>query len=350
MIIGHQVVAHKAIPYLEGLPCDALFFIIDRAVMPGIAEELHRSLERHHVFPLEIRSEAKGLEELQRLWSWLYAEGATRESVVIAIGGGTLSDLVGFASATYMRGIRWVSIPTTLLGMVDASLGGKTAVDYSGVKNLLGAFHEPIETVIDTVWLRTLPLDELYSGYAEVIKTALLSGGDLWQQVLRQGDLQALSDAEWLALIETCATYKLRLVAADPRDESGQRAALNLGHTTAHALEAYSRAADGQRPLRHGEAVMIGLIVEGYLSMLHRGLDKAIVRQLLGLARELYSYYAYDCGAYPELVRLMQSDKKSSQEEIHFTLLDAPGVPTVWSTSEASEIEEALDFYRETFG
>lgn len=350
MIIGHQILASKASSYLSGLPCDALYFVVDVATIGALPQGFVTFMRSHHYLEIEISAESKNVETLTRLWTWLSAEQASRASIMVAVGGGTVSDLVGFAAACYMRGIRTVNVSTTLLAMVDASVGGKTGIDFAGVKNLVGAFHEPIEVIIDVSLLNTLPLDELYSGYGEVIKTALLSGADMWKRMLQMGDPQTFTEVEWLELVEACVAYKASVVAEDPEERSGRRAVLNLGHTVAHALEAYSRSRSDAKPLLHGEAVVIGLLVEGYLAHKKLGLDLRLLRQLMSYARELYPYYSYVCRDYAYILDLMRSDKKNEGQGIRFALLRALGEVELWTSSGDTDIEDALDFYREAFG
>ena len=197
----------------------------------------------------------KSAAELESLWRSLRLD---RSGTVVALGGGTTTDLAGFAAATYMRGIPWVAVPTTLVGQVDAAIGGKTAIDLVEAKNLVGAFHWPARTVIDPALLSTLPEAERRNGLAEVVKTGLLAGGPLWE----------LPDPE---LVRSCAAYKAALCLRDPEDR-GPRHALNLGHTFAHALE----TASGYE-LAHGEAVALGLLAALRLS----GRDPAPIERVL---------------------------------------------------------------------
>lgn len=348
MVIGHGILESKAIPYLEGLPCDSLFFIVDSACLPAMGTAFHEYMEQKPVLSLDIDSEDKGTAILSEVWQWLYDKQASRKSVAVLVGGGTLTDAVGFAVATYMRGLRTVNISTTLLGMVDASVGGKTAIDFAGVKNLVGTFHMPQEVFIDTHFLDTLPIEELYSGFGEVIKTALLSGGELWSQVCHC-DPQQMMGEDWVEVIASCVRYKEYIVEQDFKDE-GIRSVLNLGHTVAHALESFSRETKLGRALTHGEAVVIGLIVEGYLAYKYLGLELSVLKQLMSLAREHYPQYQYVCKAYPRLLDLMRHDKKSRSGLIRFSLLTRLGSAQQWETADDKVIEEALDFYRETFG
>ena len=250
-----------------------------------------------------------------------------------------------------MRGIRTIYVPTTLLAMVDASIGGKTAIDFLGVKNLIGSFHQPLETFIDVTFLDTLPLTELLSGYGEVIKHALLQGEESWRALLRLGDPQALGADDWRQLISESVAYKASIVAADPQEVSGLRRILNLGHTVGHALEAYSHASRGMRSLTHGEAVVFGLLIEGYItSLLVPEADRSYLRQLLSLARELYDPCYYTCSAYPELLRLMHGDKKNVGGEIKLVGLLRPGEVRILDEVGEDKLKEGLDFLRETFG
>lgn len=349
MIIGHNILESKAIPLLKELPCSSLFFCIDSNAYQALPQSFKEFISDKSKLSIEIDSNKKSTQLLAEIWQWLAEEKANRRSTLVIIGGGTLSDVAGFAAATYMRGIKTINITTTLLGMVDASVGGKTAIDFNGVKNLIGAFHSPQEVIIDTSFLETLPIDELYSGFGEVIKTALLKGGDLWNTILNCNP-QQMSSEDWLDIITTCITYKEDIVIQDPQEENGIRSVLNLGHTIGHAIETFSREASHGRALLHGEAIIIGLLTEGYLAVKHQGLDKNILRQLMILAREHYPYYQYVCNSYPRILELIQSDKKNSHNGIHFILLTRLGYTKTWVCVHDKDIEDALDFYREAFG
>lgn len=351
MVIGQDILRSEVVPFVCERGKNGLFFLIDSEVKRLHCERLTPLLSLTHpdcIYTITGGEAHKNLPTLEQVWQWLLRSGANRRSLLVVIGGGVATDLGGFAASTYMRGIRSVHIPTTLLGMVDASVGGKTGIDFSGVKNIIGAFHEPEEVFIDTEWLDTLPLSELYSGYAEVIKTALLDGPEPWRQILRIDDPQYLTPLEWAELIGRAVAYKERIVKVDPR-EGGLRKVLNLGHTVAHALEAYSHIHTPLRPLLHGEAVIIGLIVEAYLAVSRLGADRSTLRQLHALARELYSPYHYTCKSYEELWRLMQHDKKNVGSVVCIVPIE-PGKAEELHLKNLEEVKEALDFYRETFG
>src|SRR5205085_1353708 len=198
----------------------------------------------------------KTLAGAERVWRALVAAGATRADHLAALGGGVVGDLAGFCAATYQRGVPVVHVPTTLVAQVDSAYGGKTGVNLAEAKNYVGAYHQPATVLTDPSTLRTLPAEERAAGYAEVVKTALIAGGELWERV-RSG----ATDGTDLDTIVACARTKLAVVADDERD-AGARQVLNLGHTVAHALE----TATGYARYRHGEAVALGLLATLRLS------------------------------------------------------------------------------------
>ena len=352
MIFGTNMLDRKLPAFLEAVACDRLFVVCDEVVSElhiSLVTRLCEALDSPTFLTLPATESEKTTNRLAELWSWLADEGATRHSVLILIGGGALLDLGGFAAATYMRGIRTVNVPTTLLAMVDASVGGKTGIDYHGVKNLVGAFHTPLEVFIDTSFLSTLPIEELLSGYGEVIKHATLMGKEAWQEILHIGDPAGLMDDEWEALIAKSVAYKSSIVEADPT-EQGLRRILNVGHTVGHALEAYSHTNTFRRALPHGEAVVFGLLIESYITSLIKGTDRTYIRQLMHLARELYAPFFYTCKDYPELLRLMRHDKKNTSGKIVLMGILEPGKVEAIELEGEEKIKEGLDFLRETFG
>lgn len=352
MIIGTQILARELPSLLEGKARERVFIVVEEQVSelhPDLHPQLQEILPTAVLRTLRGGEASKTTESLGLLWTWLSEEGAARRSTLILIGGGALLDLGGFAASTYMRGIETIYVPTTLLSMVDASVGGKTAIDFLGVKNLIGSFHPASEVIVDIDFLRTLPLEELLSGYGEVIKHATLMGGDAWREVCRIGDPVGLMDEEWQMLIEKSIAYKTAVVEADPK-EQGLRRILNIGHTVGHALEAYAYQNEFRRTLPHGEAVVFGLIIESYITMCQIGGNKEYIRQLMTLARDLYSPFFFTCKDYPELLRLMRCDKKNAAGTITIMGVVAPGdIQPVELTDEA-KIKEGFDFLRETFG
>ena len=199
--------------------------------------------------------QSKTVAHAEIVWTELARAGMNRADVVVALGGGVVGDLAGFCAATYQRGVRWVQVPTTLVAQVDSAYGGKTGVDLPEAKNYVGAYHQPSAVLVDPDALASLPAPELAAGYAEVVKTGLIAGGDLWQRI-RAGADPADPD-----LIAACVRTKLRIVARDYRD-AGVRQVLNLGHTVGHAIETVT----GYARYRHGEAVGLGLLAALRLS------------------------------------------------------------------------------------
>ena len=258
---------------------------------------------------------AKTLAVCERLWGELALD---RTGAVVALGGGCVTDVAGFAAAAYMRGVDWIAVPTTLVGQVDAAIGGKTGVDLAGGKNLVGSFHWPARTVIDPALLATLPESERRSGLAEVVKTGLLVGEPLWE----------LPDLE---LVRRCAAFKAAVCLRDPR-ERGERAILNLGHTFAHALE----AASGYE-LAHGDAVALGLQAALRLSVEHLGLDATVLEEV---ERTLApSRVPVDPDrAWAALGR----DKKAIGGSPRLVLLAAPGRPVTGVELPAEDVRRAL--------
>lgn len=293
---------------------------------------------------LDVTEQSKSLETVQQIWDWFFELGLTRRDEVVAVGGGALTDMVGFACATYKRGIPYVNIPTTLLAMVDASTGGKTGINYRGLKNSIGAFYPPKETIIDTKWLETLPAKEFLSGFGEVLKTGLVEGGKLWDRVM-QYDLERMPLEELQPLIERCVAVKERIVAADPKEE-GLRKVLNLGHTFGHAIEAVSGeglAVSGTMP--HGYAVVYGMIAELYLSVTKLNCPKEPLQQLTQVMLHYYGKPQCKCSDREKLVELMQQDKKNERAaEINCTLLLAVGEPVINQVITPDEALEALDY------
>jgi shikimate kinase / 3-dehydroquinate synthase len=283
------------------------FMVTDGAVARLYGDTLEPLAGRVSVMPGE---QSKTIAHAEIVWTELMRVGLTRADVVVALGGGVIGDLAGFCAATYQRGVRFVQVPTTLVAQVDSAYGGKTGVDLPEAKNYIGTFHEPSAVIADTDALETLPREELAAGYAEVVKTALVAGGWLWERIRAGGDP---TDPE---LIAGCALAKLRIVARDERD-SGIRQALNLGHTVGHAIETVT----GYARYRHGEAVGLGLLAALRLS----GQDqlRAEVAELLaeaGLPTSLD-------GADPhEIVLATERDKKRLDDgPVPFVLLDGPG-------------------------
>jgi shikimate kinase/3-dehydroquinate synthase len=282
------------------------FCVSDRNVAPLYAERLGPVGELVEIDPGEPH---KTLASAEAVWSALVAGGMTRADHLVALGGGVVGDLAGFCAATYQRGVPVVHVPTTLVAQVDSAYGGKTGVDLPAAKNYVGVYHQPAAVLVDPDALQTLPEAELAAGYAEVLKTALIAGGELWARVAADAPVDERT-------ILACARTKLDVVAEDERD-AGRRQALNLGHTVGHAIEAVT----GYERYRHGEAVALGLLVALRLSGLDDLRDQ--VGALMG-NRGLPVALTQDVDV-ERVLAATRRDKKRTGEEVPFVLLDAPG-------------------------
>lgn len=294
--------------------------------------------------------EQKKLSTVQRIWDFLFTHNATRASLLVNIGGGVICDMGGFAAATYMRGIDFINIPTTLLAMVDAGAGGKTGIDYKGLKNAIGVFAYPIETTIDARFLATLPAEQLLSGFAEMLKHALLQSPHALNELLAF-DLRETSSEAFGELIRQSAAFKASVVAQDPRDH-GLRQSLNLGHTIGHAIEELLLERSQQSEIRsqksirlHGYCVMYGLVAEAYLSHVLCGLPAEVVSTLSRFMMENYGAAPISCKDYDRLIELMLHDKKNRQAgEITCTLLMHIGQPVIGQAVSPEQLREAIEY------
>ena len=290
--------------------------------------------------------EHKTLASLADVWRALSAGGASRRSLLVCLGGGMVTDLGGFAAATFKRGIACVNIPTTLLAMVDAAVGGKTGINLDGLKNEVGAFSSPSAVVIDTEFLRTLDDRNLRSGYAEMLKHGLISSREMLVSLLRF-DIASPDYARLQTMVAESIAVKEDVVRRDPH-EHGLRKALNLGHTAGHAFESLALAR--QQPVLHGYAVAWGLVCELYLSHLKAGFPLDELRRTVGYIAARYGRFAFGCDDYDDLLSLMRHDKKNVGGVINFTLLEQPGQVRLDCTATREEIFESFDFFRDSLG
>ena len=253
-----------------------------------------------------------------------------------------VTDLGGFAASTFKRGVKFINIPTTLLSMVDASVGGKTGINFGGLKNEIGVFNNANAVILDTEFLKTMDNDNLCSGYAEMLKHGLISTTEAWAELLafdiHRPDLDALR-----GMVARSVAVKERIVEADPT-EKGIRKALNLGHTAGHAFESFALK---RTPVLHGYAVAWGMICELYLSVQKTGFPAEKMYQTVNYIKEHYGKMVFTCNDYEELLEWMTHDKKNTSGTINFTLLGEVGDIRINQTASKEEIFQALDFYRE---
>lgn len=285
----------------------------------------------------------KDLETLSTVWKSLSDGGASRRSLLVCLGGGMVTDLGGFAAATFKRGIRFINIPTTLLAMVDASVGGKTGINFNGLKNEIGVFRDAEAVVIDTEFLRTLDDKNLRSGYAEMLKHSLLKDEKMWAEHV-SFDLAEPDYAHLQDMVSESVAVKENVVTQDPH-ERGIRKALNLGHTVGHALE--SHALESGKPVLHGYAVAWGLAAELFLSCALTGFPTDKMRQTVEYITRYYGRPSITCNDYPRLLQLMKHDKKNVGGKINFTLLGGIGDIRLDNHAPEELLREAFDFLRE---
>ena len=285
----------------------------------------------------------KNLDTLAEVWQALSNGGATRHSLMINLGGGMVTDLGGFAASTFKRGIDFINIPTTLLAMVDASVGGKTGINFGGLKNEIGVFSDSRFVIINTQFLDTLDHDNICSGYAEMLKHGLISDEHTWAELVTF-DLDTPDLSQLQRMVAESIKVKERIVEADPH-EHGIRKALNLGHTMGHAFESFAMRRG--TPILHGYAVAYGLISELYMSARKTAFPTDRMHQTVRFIRENYGTFNITCDDYPTLIELMHHDKKNTSGIINFTLLGNVGDIRINQTANEEEIKEALDFFRE---
>ena len=284
--------------------------------------------------------ENKTLDSLTRVWTALQKGGATRHSLLVNLGGGMVTDLGGFAASTFKRGIAFINIPTTLLSQVDASVGGKTGINFGGLKNEIGVFNCANAVILSSEFLHSLDHRNILSGYAEMLKHGLISDVGNWTELLHF-DLDNLDYDLLGSMVAKSVAIKERIVEQDPT-EKGLRKALNLGHTAGHALE--SLALEQGRTVLHGYAVAWGLVCELYLSVAMCNFSKDKLRQTVQFIRENYGEPGIDCKQYERLYELMTHDKKNEGDSINFTLLADIGDVCINQQATKEIIFEMLDF------
>lgn len=323
---------------LRGVRHEQLFIVADKHTV-GFCDKL---LEKVDWIPLNVAvvdrgEENKSLDSVARVWSVLSKRGARRSSILLCVGGGMVTDMGGFAASTFKRGMRCIYVPTTLLAQVDASLGGKTGINFNGLKNEIGTFKEPERVIIDVMFLKTLPARERMSGFAEMLKHGLLSDVGYLDRLLTC-DTNVPDRDEFLELLKRSIAVKSEIVTSDPL-EKGTRKALNFGHTIGHAIESCSVAR--RENLSHGESVALGMIAELYLSVREKGFPEEIYRRVRDFIKRYYPVYPVMEHA-ATLCELMSHDKKNDREGLNFTLLEDVGQFSVDNYCARELVMEAL--------
>ena len=382
-VIISQDIEHDLAQAIAETEHDRVFVLTDDITQECCLPKVAVLFAKHNATTITIHHDDtnKTLATLADVWTALQRGGATRHSLLVNLGGGMVTDLGGFAAATFKRGINFINIPTTLLAMVDAAVGGKTGINFGGLKNEVGAFANARYVIVNTCFLDTLDTANLCSGYAEMLKHSLISNAQMWAEHVNFDILQP-DLAELQRMVAASIAVKEHIVADDPH-EHGIRKALNFGHTIGHALEEFSMQQPGgavvstaptkqeaqkegavvsarllplakartapKNTLLHGYAVAFGLIGELYISARKAGFPTARLHQTARFIRENYGAVAFTCDDYPTLLNLMRHDKKNTSGTINFTLLHDIGDIRINQTATDEEIREALDFIREGY-
>ena len=315
------------------------FFVIDKLVH-SLFYSTFQSIAENKLFILQAKEENKSIEKATKLWQWLSDKGANRSSTIVAIGGGIITDLVGFVASTFKRGCNFVAIPTTLLAMVDASIGGKTAINFNGLKNGIGSFYRASEVVINQSFLATLSDDNLFEGLAEMLKYGFISSPQLLKDCyLLSADFSQVELFD--KLIHKCIEIKLDIVESDLLDR-GLRHKLNFGHTIGHAFEEFF--SQKGNAISHGMAVAWGMVCELYLS-LPLGFPKEELIQFYHFVQDNYPMLHLSCNNSESLYNLMLHDKKNTEfHTINCTLLRSVGEAIVKQHISKELFTEALEY------
>lgn len=318
-----QIIGKDLREAVEKLNPDKVFYLFEdntnkycRPLIPELED-----VESSHILVLKSGEENKNLPQVMEVWDFFEKGGAGRNSCLVTIGGGMLTDLGGFAACTFKRGMSFINVPTTLLSMVDASVGGKTGVNYHGLKNEIGVIRQPNMVLIYVPFLNTLDQENFLSGYAEMLKAGLIRDEGLWLDLINY-DFQVRCLESLIPLIWRSVELKNSIVAIDP-EEANERRSLNFGHTIAHALESISLKRGAH--LHHGYAVAYGMIIESALSMDHASLSSEEFEKIRSFIEPIYGYVPLREEDIEEMLALMRSDKKNDNKLINITMLDRIG-------------------------
>lgn len=332
----------KASEMLHTETYSSVVIITDEYLAKNWVEKLTQTFKmKPHVIVLKQGEQSKTIETVQTIWKKLLDFGCDRKSLVINFGGGVIGDMGGFAASTYMRGIDFVQIPTTLLSAVDASVGGKTGIDFADIKNIIGTFQQPAAILVDTEVLETLPEREFLSGFAEMIKQGLIQDKEYFYTVTAKKPREFSSD-ELVNIMEKSCQLKANLVMQDEK-EAAERKILNFGHTIGHAIESLSW--DTEMPLRHGEAVNIGMIAETQLSNIIGLLSDAETDEIVTALHKTGLPVSVEHLNVKLIVNKIVKDKKNTAGQIKWVLLKHIGKAVYDQTIEDEKIvQKALEY------
>jgi 3-dehydroquinate synthase len=304
-------------------------FLIERAPI----------LESAEVMEIKAMESSKNLDVVNSIYGNLISSGADRQSLLINLGGGVVSDIGGFVASTFKRGMRYINLPTTLLAQVDAAIGGKTGVNLDHYKNMIGTFYLPELVFVNSSFLNTLGKDQVMSGFAELLKHALIADHDLWEKLER---MKELSLPLIKSLVKEGAEIKSRIVASDLH-ENGARKKLNFGHTVGHALETFAMESF-TRNLLHGEAVALGMMCECHISSAMSGLKKGDLDNVARFIARHFKSYELDKMSYHRIIEIISQDKKKDGDKINMTLLKGIGDSVINQNPRSDLIIDSLNF------
>ena len=328
--------------FLDNNNYSKIFLLVDENTVQFCISDLTakvKKLQDAEIIETKSGEENKTLEVCMQIWRVLTALKADRKSLVINLGGGVLSDLGGFAATTFKRGVDYINIPTTLLAQVDASIGGKTGIDFDHLKNQIGLFSNPKAVFIFPAFLKTLSKKQILSGFAEVIKHALIADEEYWKFIKNFNP----AHPDWENIIYHSVQIKNNVVLQDP-EEKNLRKVLNFGHTIGHAFETLFLES-GQPALLHGEAVAAGIFCEAFLSYKKAGLEHTQLDEICGFLLKMYKPIPFHRNDIERLLEIMQQDKKSENGQILFTLISKTGNALINKKCEIHIIKKSLEFY-----
>ncbi|MGJ8593045.1 MAG: 3-dehydroquinate synthase [Aquaticitalea sp.] len=330
--------------YLHNNRFSKLFVLVDSNTheycLPSLMAQIETNLTTE-IIEMEAGEEHKTIETCVGVWNALSELGADRKSLIINLGGGVVTDLGGFVASTFKRGLTYINVPTSLLAMVDASVGGKNGVDLGGLKNQVGVINSGAMVVIDTTFLNTLPQNQLKSGMAEMLKHGLIADRAYWKVLT---DLSQLTLDDLDQLIYDSVIIKKTIVVNDPF-EANERKHLNFGHTLGHAIESYFLSNEHTPELLHGEAIAIGMIMECYISNKLLNFPMADCDDVKATMLHLFKKVEILPSDYEAITELLKYDKKNEHGNINFVLLEAIGKPKIDCLVDNSLIVEAFEYY-----
>ncbi len=342
IIIGKDLTS-QINTFIQSRVFSKVCIVTDENLASQYGKELYTSIEATtHLITVPAGESSKRIETIENIWKELLSYQVDRHTLVLNLGGGVIGDMGGFAASTYMRGIPFIQVPTTLLSMVDASVGGKTGINFGEIKNLIGSFQQPQKVFIDTTYLKSLSDREFSSGFAEIIKHGLIADPEYFRQVTEKKP-RAYSHTELEEIIARSCYLKSLIVESDEQ-EAGPRKKLNFGHTIGHAIEALSH--ESGEPLLHGEAIAVGMVAEAYISQQQGYLEPEDVALIEESLEKASLPTRFKGASTAQIEEKMKHDKKNTQGRIKWTLLKAMGEADYNIEVGETYIQAALEYIR----